>query len=195
MLRLQFRGVEIRRTGGAAGVAIRHGGFTLCIDALGLDRCDVLLYTHSHPDHFPRGVADFYSPFGGRVVRPGEVLDLGPFRVAGTDAYNVTKLQGGRPIHPRGEGVGYVVDAGSVRLYHTGDTDLIKEMSSVGPVDILFVPIGGGSVMTPEEAAEAVMLLRPKITIPLHYAEKRQYVKFRDIAYPYTNIVALPSGI
>ena len=192
MLRLQFRGVEVRRAGGAAGVAIRRGEVTLCIDALELDGCYILLYTHAHPAHFPGGITEFYSPFGGRVVKPGDVLDLGPFKVAVMDAYNVTKLQGGRPIHPKGEGVGYVVDAGGVRLYHTGDTDLVKEMSSAGPVDILLAPIGGGSVMTPEEAAEAVMLLRPKITVPLHYAEKRQYVKFRDIAYPYTNIIALP---
>ncbi len=119
---------------------------------------------------------------------------MGLFKVAVTDAYNMTKLQRGRPVHAKGEGVGYVVDAGGVRLYHTGDTDLIKEMSSAGLVDILLVPIGGGSVMTPEEAAEAVMLLRPKITVPLHHAEKRQYVKFRDMAYPYTNIIALSNS-
>lgn len=193
MLRLEFRGVEVRRAGGPAGVAIRRGETALCIDALDLDKCDYLLYTHAHPAHFPGGISEFYSPLGGRKVKPGDVLDLGPFKVAVVDAYNVTKLMGGRPIHLKGEGVGYVVEAGGVRLYHTGDTDLIKEMSSVGPIDVLLVPIGGGSVMTPEEAAEAVMLLRPKIAVPLHYVEKKHYVKFRDIAYPYTNIIALPA--
>ena len=45
--------------------------------------------------------------------------------------------------------------------------------------------------MTPEEAANALMLLRPKIAVPTHYTDKRHYVKFRDAAHPYANVVAL----
>ena len=60
---------------------------------------------------------------------------------------------------------------------------------------MLLVPIGGGSVMTPEEAAGAVALLRPKVAVPIHYTDKKQYVKFRDVAHPYANVVALPAPI
>jgi L-ascorbate metabolism protein UlaG (beta-lactamase superfamily) len=49
--------------------------------------------------------------------------------------------------------------------------------------------------MTPEEAADAVALLRPKIAVPIHYTDKKQYVKFRDVAYPYANVVALHAPI
>jgi L-ascorbate metabolism protein UlaG (beta-lactamase superfamily) len=76
-----------------------------------------------------------------------------------------------------------------------GDTDLIKEMTEMKDVEVLLVPIGGGSVMTPEEAADAVALLRPKIAVPIHYTHKKQYVKFRDVAYPYTNVIALHAPI
>ena len=57
------------------------------------------------------------------------------------------------------------------------------------------MPIGGSSVMTPEEAADAVALLRPKIAVPIHYTDKKHYVKFRDVAHPYTNIIALHAPI
>jgi hypothetical protein len=191
MPRLVFREVELWRAGGAAGVAIRHRGETLCIDAPSAEGCRHLFYTHSHPSHYPGGVQEFYSPFGGRLVKPGDVLEVGLFVIHVVDAYNITKLRGGKPAHPRGEGVGYVVEAGGVRIYHTGDTDLIREMASAAPIDILILPIGGETVMTPEEAADAVMLLRPKIAIPIHYSHQKQYVKFRDIAHPYTNIIAL----
>jgi L-ascorbate metabolism protein UlaG (beta-lactamase superfamily) len=62
-------------------------------------------------------------------------------------------------------------------------------------VDVLLVPIGGGSVMTPEEAADAVALLRPKIAVPIHYTDMKHYVKFRDMAHPYTNVIALHAPI
>ncbi len=45
--------------------------------------------------------------------------------------------------------------------------------------------------MTPEEAADVVMLLRPKIAVPIHFNERRQFVKFRDIAQPYTQVILL----
>jgi hypothetical protein len=45
--------------------------------------------------------------------------------------------------------------------------------------------------MTPEEAAEAVKLLRPKIALPVHFVEGKLYVKFRDIAQPYTQVINL----
>ncbi len=58
-------------------------------------------------------------------------------------------------------------------------------------MSVLFIPIGGVTVMTPEEAADAVMLLRPTITVPIHFNERRDFVKFRDIAQPYTQVVLL----
>ncbi|MGC8974092.1 MAG: MBL fold metallo-hydrolase [Thermoproteus sp.] len=191
MLRLRFRGVELWRAGGLAGVAVRSGGRTLCIDALDVEGCDYLLYTHDHPAHFPGAAKEFYSPFGGNKVAPGGAVELGPFEAAAVHAYNVTKTLNGAPVHPKGYGVGYVVDAGGVRLYHMGDTDLIREAAEVKDVDVLLVPIGGGTVMTPEEAADAVMAIRPKIAVPIHYSEKKHFVKFRDVAHPYTNIIAL----
>ncbi len=39
----------------------------------------------------------------------------------------------------------------------------------VGDVDILFVPIGGGDVLTPAAAHEASLLFDPKMIIPMHY--------------------------
>ncbi|MCI4447680.1 MAG: MBL fold metallo-hydrolase [Pyrobaculum sp.] len=192
---LRFRNVDLWRIGGVAGAAVRSTGKTLCIDALDTTGCDYLLYTHSHEGHFPGGVGSFYSPFGGMTVNPGDVLELGPFKVAVVHAYNVTKTKDGKPIHPKGFGVGYLVEANGVRIYHMGDTDLIKEMTEVKDVDVLLVPIGGGSVMTPEEAADAVALLRPKIAVPIHYTDKKHYVKFRDAAHPYTNVIALHAPI
>jgi L-ascorbate metabolism protein UlaG (beta-lactamase superfamily) len=57
------------------------------------------------------------------------------------------------------------------------------------------MPIGGSSVMTPEVATDAVALLQPKIAVPIHYTDMKHYVKFRDVAHPYTNVIALHAPI
>lgn len=39
----------------------------------------------------------------------------------------------------------------------------------VGDVDVLFVPVGGGDVLSPGAAHDASLLFDPKIIIPMHY--------------------------
>jgi hypothetical protein len=35
--------------------------------------------------------------------------------------------------------------------------------------EVLFIPVGGGTVLTPQEAAQIVQQLKPRVVIPLHY--------------------------
>ncbi|WP_052883139.1 MBL fold metallo-hydrolase [Thermoproteus tenax] len=186
MHKLSFRGLTLWRAD-YAGVVVAAEGSTLCIDVL-RPTCAHVLYTHPHPRHYGGYGGEFLAPFNGRA-KPGDSLRLGPFSVRVLPAYNVTKLEGGAPIH-RG-GVGYLVEAGGASVYHPGDTDLIKEMGEAAGADIFLAPIGGDGVMTPEEAVEAVKLLRPKIAVPLHFPNAALFYKFRDMAQPYTQVVLL----
>jgi len=57
-------------------------------------------------------------------------------------------------------------------FYHTGDTDLFSDMALVSrfhKIDIMLVCIGDHFTMGPIRAADAVKLVRPKMTIPMHY--------------------------
>ena len=56
------------------------------------------------------------------------------------------------------------------KIYHTGDCDLIPEMDSI-KADIALLPVSGTFVMTPQEAAKAALVIKPKIAIPMHYGE------------------------
>jgi L-ascorbate metabolism protein UlaG (beta-lactamase superfamily) len=182
MVRLIYRGVGLEREG--LGFKIAAGGSSLCIDAVG---CSYAVFTHSH--HYVQGAAG-YGPVEGLKPIDGELL-LGPFRVKPIPAYNITKRIGGSAPHPKGSGYGYLVEAAGVKIYVAGDTDLTPEVASVKRPDIFAVPIGGGSVMTPEEAADAVMSVKPAIAVPYHFSDRRQYARFRDIAQPYAQIVLL----
>lgn len=197
MVKLIYNNIEIERKG-LAGVSIKYGDKKICVDIVTDIECDYLLYTHNHSNHVPNLelLHNKYviSPFYGIKVQPGDTVKLDSnITVEVINAYNITKVINGSVPHPKGFGVGYVINIDGKLLYHMGDTDLIEEMAVLRnrKINILFVPIGGSTVMTPEEAADAVMLLRPIISVPIHFVNRRDFVKFRDIAQPYTQVMLL----
>jgi len=151
---------------------------------------DVILISHEHFDHCsPADIAKVRdlertlvvaNPTAAqaegvlpplRVIRPGEELHHGELVIRAVPAYNLNKFRSpGVPFHPRErEHVGYICRVGSVTWYFAGDTDAIPEMAEFGPVDYAFLPVSGTYVMTAEEAAEAVRMLKPRVVIPMHY--------------------------
>lgn len=57
-------------------------------------------------------------------------------------------------------------------IYHTGDTDLFKDMKIIGSlykVDIMMVCIGDKFTMGPKKAAIATKWVNPRIVVPIHY--------------------------
>jgi len=51
------------------------------------------------------------------------------------------------------------------------DTIDAETFEALDDIDILFVPIGSGGVLSPADAAKASLKIEPKIVIPLHYGE------------------------
>jgi len=105
-----------------------------------------------------------------KIVRPGDRFNIGDMSIEAVPAYNVNKYRApGILFHPKEDGkLGFIVTLNGVRIYHAGDTDIIPEMRNMHP-DIALLPVSGTYVMTPEEAAGAVAILRPEIAIPMHY--------------------------
>lgn len=172
-MRLVFGSIAVERVG-PYGFRI-CGPQCLCIDAEG---CGHVLHTYAHGG-------------GAPAPEPWRRMEAAGFAITPVPAYNVHKRPDGSVPHPKGCCLGYILEAGGVRVYVMGDTDLTPEAAKVRDVDVLALPIGGGDVMTPEEAADAVMSIRPRIAVPYHYADRRQFSLFRDIAQPYTQVVRL----
>lgn len=193
---LVVRGIAISRVG-YAGIIIRYRGENLCIDpGEDTEHCSYILCTHSHRRHCTEIESSSLVITSTRSVKPvlpGEEVDLGLFKVLTYHAYNDPELYGGRPPHPKGSGVGYTVEASnSLKIYYVGDSNLVQEVVEASRgVDILVVPIGGGCVMTPEEAAELTKYSRPFVVIPIHYDNTSHFARFRDIVQPYAQVVQL----
>jgi L-ascorbate metabolism protein UlaG (beta-lactamase superfamily) len=130
--------------------------------AEGAPPADIVLVTHEHSDHFDKGDT--------RTVAPGDVVMVGGVTIRAVPAYNTNKFrEPGHVFHPREDAkVGYVIELDGASYYHSGDTDVIAEMSEID-VDVAMIPVSGTYVMTAEEAAEACGKLRAKVVVPMHY--------------------------
>jgi L-ascorbate metabolism protein UlaG (beta-lactamase superfamily) len=145
---------------------------------------DLVLITHHHPDHCDPAMVEriagadtpVYAPrlaaerLGSRteIVKAGDVFDAAGVHVEVVEAYNTEDGSSTNKSHVRGEGVGYVVTIGDLRIYHAGDTDLIPEMADLDDIDVALLPVGGTYTMDATEAAEAALLIDPGIAIPMH---------------------------
>ena len=68
----------------------------------------------------------------------------------------------------------YSVRLEDMTLVHLGalsNPELSKEArENLGEIDVLFVPIGSGGVLTPAQAHELAVSLEPKIIVPMHWS-------------------------
>lgn len=178
---------------GQAAVRIEAGGLRIAIDPFRLPadqpEADVLLISHDHSGHLSiediervagKHTAVFASLLATdqldrmlnlRAMVPGDVVHHGALTIHAVPAYNVNKFEiAGVLMHPpESRSLGFVLEIDDLSFYFAGDTDLIPEMDLIGPVDYAFLPVGGATVMSAEEAAQAATLVQPSIAIPIHY--------------------------
>ncbi len=72
----------------------------------------------------------------------------------------------------RGDNLIFVIEAEGLKLVHMGDIGHVvgdRQRHAVGTPDVLMLPVGGTYTTDAAAAAENVRILRPRITIPMHY--------------------------
>ena len=189
---VEHNGVKIKWYGHDT-ITLTKDNITICFDPYQLDKrfhADIVLISHNHFDHLSvvdlqkiadektviiaakECIAQIKIPCKQLIgIGPNEKINIDGFTINTIRAYNTDKINPDtkKPFHPKEDNkVGYIITVNNTRFYHTGDSDLIPEMTDIKP-DVLFVPVSGTYVMTPNEAANAVKEIKPKLAIPIHY--------------------------
>jgi L-ascorbate metabolism protein UlaG (beta-lactamase superfamily) len=168
-------------------------------DYRGAKKADVILITHTHPDHLDKAAIRRLAKPSTEVVGPeavtsqlqdlqqvrrnpdGTIRDGDSYGV-GTDskrqsicidavpAYNIVRgPKPGQKFHPKGQFNGYVLTLGGKRIYIAGDTEATPEMKALKNIDVAFLPMNLPYTMTPQEAASGARAFKPKLVYPYHY--------------------------
>lgn len=154
-------------------------------------KADLILVTHGHGDHLGDTV-EIAKKTGATVV---SVFELATYcsrngaqahgmHIGGSRTFDGVKIKltpawhgtgygaGDAPLEYLGNPCGFLINLDGKTIYHTGDTGLFGDMELIGkrnPIDIAMIPIGDNFTMGPEDALEAVKMIKPKIVIPIHY--------------------------
>lgn len=135
---------------------------------------ELLLVTHEHLDHngieVIGGEPAVLRSTAGTLESPlGEVIAIASEHddAAGTQ---------------RGPNTIFSFELDGIRVAHFGDfgqrTLREEQAAAVGSPDLVFLPIGAGPTIGPEQAAQIVERLQPRWVVPMHYRTAR--VNFLD---------------
>lgn len=183
-----------------ASMVWEWNGLTLYIDPVGepelyssFAKPDMVFITHGHGDHFSKVTLDGIHAEGAPFIVPQEVADrleakyktklhilpngdsmeLHEILIACVPAYNYPVLATSR--HLKGVGNGYVLELEGKRIYISGDTGNMPEMSAIKNIDAAFLCMNLPYTMDVNDAAKATLIVQPKVIYPYHFRGKNGF--------------------
>ncbi len=131
--------------------------------SLGQPTAHIVTISHHHPGH---SYAPGISQPRKLIMGPGE-YEIADVLITGIASYHDNQ-QGEK----KGKNTIYLLELDELRVCHLGDLGHIltaEQLTEIGDVEVLLVPVGGVSTIDAAAALETVRLLKPKVVIPMHY--------------------------
>lgn len=146
---------------------------------------DIILVTHEHSDHYNPSTINKLSKESTRIITTpkvhemlgeGEIMENGDIVEVGngitieaTPAYNITPNR--VKYHPMGNGNGYLLTIGGLRIFLSGDSEDIEEYAGLKDIDVAFLSANQPYTMTVNQCIHAAQVINPKVLIPYHMSD------------------------
>jgi L-ascorbate metabolism protein UlaG (beta-lactamase superfamily) len=127
------------------------------------DQADIVLTSHDHADH------SYTQDLPGT---PQVVKGSGSKTIKGILMKGVSTYHDPSKGSERGTNTIFTIKINNIQLCHLGDLGHVlsdNELAEIGPVDILFIPVGGFYTIDREEATRVTEQIKPRILIPMHF--------------------------
>ena len=171
-------------------ISVTYKDYIIQIDPVGgrnadyssFQKADLILITHEHGDHLNKETIEMLTKDDTRLIANGksqaqlgygEVMANGQsvtvgkgITVEATPAYNTT--EGREQFHPKGNGNGYLLTLGGLRVFVSGDSEDIEEYAQLKDIDVAFLSANQPYTMTVEQCIHAAQVIKPKVLVPYH---------------------------
>jgi L-ascorbate metabolism protein UlaG (beta-lactamase superfamily) len=131
------------------------------------DQADIALTSHDHADH-----NDTKSlPGSPQIVKEG-----GTKSVKGVSFKGIATYHDPSKGSERGANTIFAFSVDGIKVCHLGDLGHLlseKEIAEIGPVDILFIPVGGYFTIDSKAATQVGEQIKPKVLIPMHFKTEK----------------------
>lgn len=121
---------------------------------------DVVALTHQDEKRFPLDIFE---------TEPFVIHDPGEYEVNGIFAYAIA-MRTPEEKHPHHLMYRFEIEGISIGFLGNLHRTLTEsEIASLGNIDILMLPVGGGDLITAKQAVDIIKLVEPRMVIPLAY--------------------------
>ena len=131
------------------------------------DQGDMVITSHDHADH------NYTKDLPGT---PQVVKGSGSRTIKGISIKGIPTYHDPSKGSERGTNTIFTIKLDDIQLCHLGDLGHLlsdKELTEVGPVDILLIPVGGFFTIDPKEATRVAEQIKPKVLIPMHFKTEK----------------------
>ncbi len=101
------------------------------------------------------------------------ITGAGEFEIGGVFITAIQTDAGGKKKEKTSRNTLYTFDYDGITVAHLGDLKTVPtqaEIEALGTVNVVLIPVGGGSSLNAAKAAEVVSMIEPNLVVPMHYS-------------------------